>query len=67
MWTNIYVSYKVGETKQGGVINIKAHKGRYKTEVRVGKPKVQVTKTRFNIEAMKKLQVAFDLTDKTLL
>ena len=58
---------EAGESKQGGIIKIKAGKGRFKTEVRVGKQKVKVNKTRFNIQAMKKLQVAFDLTDKTLL
>ena len=58
---------EAGESKQGGIIKIKTGKGRFKTEVRVGKQKVKVNKTRFNIQAMKKLQVAFDLTDKTLL
>ena len=58
---------EAGESKQGGIIKIKAGKGRFKTEVRVGKQKVKVNKTRFNIQAMKKLQVAFDLTDKSLL
>ena len=55
------------ESHRGGKIQL-VGKGRFKQTVQVGhSKKVKIHLGRFSVEAMKKLQVSFNLSDKTLL